>query len=227
MEEANLYETYSKPTRNKPIKLWFEHFPVGLFQLLIGLCRVFVAGLLLPIFFRKKFKKFWQRRFENGYWFLHEFPVGLLVLTPFRFRKMRFPHTYFFCKGFVFSSMSSQPDIKDAYEFLHSAGNWTHQQVEMFVPTQYRERTDVIRHIANQDPRKVLPMYWLYQGGKFIHGYYCSKDVIEDAGIYCHRKAEFQFSSMPLEASIIEDIRFFFGDTGIHDYELQRRRTGF
>ena len=28
-----------------------------------------LLGLPLPIFFRKKFKKFWQRRFENGYWF--------------------------------------------------------------------------------------------------------------------------------------------------------------
>ena len=40
--------------------------------------------MLLPIFFRKKFKKIWQRRFENGYWF-EGFLVGLLVLIPCRF----------------------------------------------------------------------------------------------------------------------------------------------
>ena len=44
----------------------FEEFLVGL--LVLFACR-FPTGLLLPIFFRKKFKKFWQRLFENGYWF--------------------------------------------------------------------------------------------------------------------------------------------------------------
>ena len=44
----------------------FDEFLVGL--LVLMLCR-FPTGLLLPFFFRKKFKKFWQRLFENGYWF--------------------------------------------------------------------------------------------------------------------------------------------------------------
>ena len=56
----------------------------------------FPTGLLLPIFFRKNFKKFWQRLFENGYWFCRVsrrfigsdfrwFPPGLLL--PIFFRK--------------------------------------------------------------------------------------------------------------------------------------------
>ena len=45
----------------------FEEFSVGL--LVLMLCWFTLTGLLLPIFFRKKFKKFWQRLFENGYWF--------------------------------------------------------------------------------------------------------------------------------------------------------------
>ena len=44
----------------------FEEFPVGL---LVLIACWFHTALLLPIFFRKKFKKFWQRLFENGYWF--------------------------------------------------------------------------------------------------------------------------------------------------------------
>ena len=47
----------------------FDEFPVGLLVLILVGLRQFLTGLLLPIFFRKKFKKFWQRLFENGYWF--------------------------------------------------------------------------------------------------------------------------------------------------------------
>ena len=35
----------------------------------VGFVHLFRTGLLLPIFLTKKFKKFWQRPFENGYWF--------------------------------------------------------------------------------------------------------------------------------------------------------------
>ena len=39
----------------------------------------FRTALLLPIFLRKKFKKFWQRLFEKGIWLSKDFHVGLLV----------------------------------------------------------------------------------------------------------------------------------------------------
>ena len=42
----------------------------------IGFLHPFRIGLLLPIFLRKKFKKFWQRHFENG--FVHRFYTRLL-----------------------------------------------------------------------------------------------------------------------------------------------------
>lgn len=118
-----------------------------------------------------------------------------------------------------------EPDIKDAYEFLQTATQWTDQQVRQFVPAEYRHRQDLIRHIASQDPKTVFPMYWLYQQGKFIIGYYCAKDVAEDSAIYCRRGKEFQFTPVPLEATMVEDIRFLLKDVLIHNYELQRQRA--
>ena len=72
----------------------FDEFPVGLLVLIpVGLR--FRTGLLLPIFFRKKFKKFWQRCFEMVVGF-EEFLVGLLVLMLCRFRSLQVCFFQFF-----------------------------------------------------------------------------------------------------------------------------------
>ena len=75
----------------------FDEFLVGLLVLILSVYVRFPTGLLLPIFFRKKFKKFWQRLFENGYWF-DEFLVGLLVLMVYVRVSSRFTSSNFFQK---------------------------------------------------------------------------------------------------------------------------------